>query len=112
MLSLGQHTEGTHLLGTARICEFFGGLEVVAARPAAMLGVAMPWVSTWATLCHALLSHYVMCCAMLCAPQGEKPPEPDERTLREPDVAAGVMELQQLGLVGLLMQQHGVVASR
>lgn len=31
--------------------------------------------------------------------------------LREPDVAAGVMELQQLGLVQLLMQQHGAVVA-
>jgi hypothetical protein len=67
--------------------------------------------------CHAVsccaARRAVICCAMLCcASQGEKPPEPDERTLREPDVAAGVMELQQLGLVGLLMQQHGVGVSR
>jgi hypothetical protein len=62
--------------------------------------------------CAAFCLMLSCCDAVCCGLQGEKPPEPDKRTLREPDVAAGVMELQQLGLVGLLMQQHGVVASR
>lgn len=44
--------------------------------------------------------------------QGDKPPEPDAQALREPDVALGVMEVQQLGLVPLLMQQHGVKPTR
>lgn len=48
------------------------------------------------------------CCWVLCALQGGAPPEPLAQCLREPDVAVGVMEVQQLGLVGLLMQQHGV----
>jgi hypothetical protein len=43
--------------------------------------------------------------------QGEAPPEPEEGAghQREPDVTAGVMELQQLGLLPLLMQLHGRV---
>ncbi len=52
----------------------------------------------------------VLLCCLTCSLQGDKPPEPLPRTVCEPDVALGVMELQQLGLVPLLMQQHGVVA--
>jgi len=52
----------------------------------------------------------MLCCAV--ALQGSQPPAPDVRQPREPDVAAGVMELQQLGLVPLLMEQHGVASSR
>jgi hypothetical protein len=36
------------------------------------------------------------------------PPPPDAQSLREPSVALGVIEVQLLGLVGLLMQHmHG-----
>jgi hypothetical protein len=56
-------------------------------------------------LCHVLPP-------LLLLLQGDKPPEPDGQALREPDVALGVMEVQQLGLVGLLMQQHGYKPSR
>ena len=44
--------------------------------------------------------------------QGDKPPAPEVRLQLEPAVASGVMELQQLGLVPLLMQQHGVSPTR
>lgn len=73
------------------------------------------YVSTFTISAAASDSHLAVCCArpfVLAAMhvlQGGKPPVPDMPVQHEPHVASGVMEVQQLGLVQLLMQQHGVV---
>lgn len=50
-------------------------------------------------------------CACLSYPadlQGEVPPEPEPFNPGQPDIGGGVAELQQLGLLQLLLQQHSL----